>query len=429
MVFSLSSCVRSFTVGYLYVTGTITGSTSGNGIISGFKINNNNGKLTPMNGLPVSTGGANPGRAVLLTGGRFIYVLNQGLTASGSTVCTTADPCLNSNITEFVIGGNGILTPQETFFTQGINPFRLLGDASGNFILALDHDAPSGQYCGTVVSGATSCGDITVFSVNSSTGRLSLVTNAQLTSSTGTQVTYFPVPANPIDFTLASGYVMTLSGLPNAPNGQTVYPYTYNTSSGQLTVSQSVPQVITNGSGSAMEAGTAIIYAGGRIYILDNEPVTATSTGVISPSQILPYTIGTNGALQSQVGGAVPDDPNEQSPFYMIIESKNKFAYVLNQQGTSGGTTGAGLAQFTIDPSSSTLTESSGSPYGVGANPQCLLEDPSNQYLYTANQGDSTVTGKLLDPNSGELRPLQGSSGTFALNGPAAWCIATGRTN
>jgi len=53
IVFSLSSCVRSFTVGYLYVTGTVTSTPTGNGIISGFKINNNNGKLTALNGLPV----------------------------------------------------------------------------------------------------------------------------------------------------------------------------------------------------------------------------------------------------------------------------------------------------------------------------------------------------------------------------------------
>jgi len=57
IVFSLSSCVRSFTVGYLYVTGTVTTTPSGNGIISGFKINNDNGKLKAMDGLPVSSGG------------------------------------------------------------------------------------------------------------------------------------------------------------------------------------------------------------------------------------------------------------------------------------------------------------------------------------------------------------------------------------
>ena len=60
IAFSLTSCIRSFTVGYLYVTGTVTTSPSGNGIITGFKINNDNGKLTPINGTPVASGGANP---------------------------------------------------------------------------------------------------------------------------------------------------------------------------------------------------------------------------------------------------------------------------------------------------------------------------------------------------------------------------------
>src|ERR1700722_5981497 len=133
IVFSLSSCVHSFTVGYLYVTGTTTAGTGNNGIITGFKINNNNGKLTALNGLPVSSGGANPVRAVLLTGGNFVYVLNRGANSSGGSDCTTADPCLNSNITEFAVGGNGILTFQNTFFTQGINPFRLISDTSGGF--------------------------------------------------------------------------------------------------------------------------------------------------------------------------------------------------------------------------------------------------------------------------------------------------------
>jgi len=43
----------------MYVTGTVTATPSGNGIISGFKINNNNGKLTNLDGFPLSSGGAN----------------------------------------------------------------------------------------------------------------------------------------------------------------------------------------------------------------------------------------------------------------------------------------------------------------------------------------------------------------------------------
>ena len=90
------------------------------------KIDHNTGRLTPINTLPVASGGANPVRAVLTLGSRFLYVLNRGVTASGSANCygTGANACLNSNITQFAVGGNGTLPPQETFYTQGINPFR-----------------------------------------------------------------------------------------------------------------------------------------------------------------------------------------------------------------------------------------------------------------------------------------------------------------
>ena len=95
-----------------------------------------------------------------------------------------------------------------------------------------------------------------------------------------------------------------------------------------------------------------------------------------------------------------------------------------------GTTSGAGIAVYTVagGTASSQLSEDSGSPYGTGAGPQCIVEDPSNQYVYTANT-DSTVTGRLIDPNSGALRQLSGSSGVFSLTGPASWCVADSRTN
>ena len=83
VVLSVSSCVQSYTVGYLYVTGTITAQPGGNGIISGFDIDHNTGKLNNVDGLPISSGGANPVRAVLVTGSRFIYVLNRGVNSTG----------------------------------------------------------------------------------------------------------------------------------------------------------------------------------------------------------------------------------------------------------------------------------------------------------------------------------------------------------
>ena len=424
VILSVSSCIQSYSVGFLYITGTITAQSTGSGIISGYKIEHNTGKLTAINGLPISSGGANPVRAVLTTGSRFVYVLNRGANASGGSVCTTANPCQNSNITQFAVGGNGILTAQETFYTQGINPFRLTIDSSGNYLYVLDHDAPldagstTTRACVNAFSTAT-CGDVTVFQINQTTGRLQLVVNAQVTSASGAALPYFPIPANPIDFLLTSSNLLILSGTPSS--GDSVFPYTYSSTNGQLTVSQNSSQPLN------IHQATAIVNGGGVVYVLDNEPITAN--GTTSPSQILPFTIGTNGALQAQTGGIVPDDPTQSNPIYLLVESKGKWIYVANQ-GNSLNTTNAqsGIAGYVIDPSTRQLSFIAGEPFGTGSGPQCLVEDPSNQFIYTANFNDSTVTGQAIDQNAGVLHNLNTTS-SYLLSGPATWCFMDGRTN
>src|SRR5580658_7661772 len=421
---SVTSCVESYTVGFLYVTGTVTTGTSGsggNGIISGFKIDHNTGKLASINGLPISSGGANPVRAVLITGSRFLYVLNRGVNSSGGSDCTTADPCQNSNITEFSVGGNGILTAQETFYTQGINPFRLVGDTSGNYLYVLDHDAPSSAACALALGSAatTSCGDITAFQVNQTTGRLSLIVNAQVSAASGTPLPYFPIPADPIDFSLSAGFLLSLSGTPST--GDVVFPYAFNSSTGQLTISQNSVQPLS------IYEGTAIVPGTGYIYVLDNEGTDVVGSG--ATSQILPFTVGTGGALQAQTGGVVPDDSTLANPIFLLVESKGKFLYVANQGNNVQGTSPtSGLAGYVIDPSTHQLSFIAGEPFGSGSGPQCLVEDPSDQFIYSADFNDSSVTGRVVDPNSGVLNSLRVTS-TYALQGPATWCLVDGRTS
>jgi 6-phosphogluconolactonase (cycloisomerase 2 family) len=425
----ITSCTQSFTVGFLYVTGNKTAQNSDHGIITGFKIDHNTGNLKPINGLPVGSGGANPGRAVLITGGRFLYVLNRGSNSAGNANCTAADPCQNSNITEFAVGGNGILTSQATFFTQGINPFRLIADGSGNYIYVLDEISPQSSSCALALgAGVTSCGDITAFKVDQSTGRLSLVINAQVTSANGSPLPYFPVPENPVDFALTGSFLITLSGnagvTAGTQTGDVVFPYTYNSATGQLSVNQNSVQPINSG------AGTAIINASsGTVYVLDNEPLTIS--GVVYQSQILPFSVGTGGALQAQTGGAVPDDPNQSNPIMLISESKGKWVYIANSGNNTASTNAqSGIVGKIIDPATKQLTVMPDSPFTSGSGPQCMIEDPSNQFIYTANFNDSSVTGKSLDVNSGDLRPLPGKANkAFPLEGPAAWCLVTGRTS
>jgi hypothetical protein len=318
------------------------------------------------------------------------------------------------------VGGNGILTPQETFYPQGGNSFRLVADSSGNFLYILDHDAPSSSACSLALgAGVNSCGDITAFQVNQTTGRLQLIVNAQVTSASGEALPYFPVPANPIDFVETSSTFLTMSGTPSA--GDSVFPYSFSATNGQLTINQNSSQPL------GVAQASAIVNAGGFIYVLDDEPIT--SNGTTSPSQILPYSVGTNGALQAQTGGIVPDDPTLSNPIYLITESKGKFLYVANQ-GNNVNTTNSqsGTAGYVLDPSTHQLSFIAGEPFGSGAGPQCIVEDPSDQFIYEADFNDSSVTGRVVDPNSGVLNNLRVTN-NYALQGPATWCLVDGRTS
>jgi 6-phosphogluconolactonase (cycloisomerase 2 family) len=427
VVCGVSACVQSYAVGYLYVTGTVTAQSSEAGIISGYQIDHNTGKLSVIDGLPISSGGANPERAVLIVGSRFLYVLNRGVNASGGSNCTSANPCQNSNITQFAVGANGILTAQETFYTQGKNPFRMISDSSGSFLYVLDHDSPaspSDPNCKTLL-GTPTCGDITAFTINATTGRLSLMLNAQVTSASGSALPYFPVPANPVDFSMASGYLYTLTGTAATSypytGGTSAFPYTVAASGGQLTVTQTASQPLNIGQ------GTAVAYGSGYVYILDNEPITVN--GITSTSQVVPFSPGANGALQAQTGGAVADDPTQSNPIAMLVESKGKWIYLANQGNNANNTNAqSGITGYVIDPSTHQLSPIAGGPFGSGAGPQCLVEDPSDQFVYTANFNDSTVTGRLIDQNTGVLKDLNAPAST-ALTGPATWCVIDGRTN
>lgn len=438
VILGITSCVQSYTVGYLYVTGTDTSSSTNNGIISGFKIDHNKGNLTPINGLPVSTGGANPIRAVLLAGGRFVYVLNRGKNASGGGDCTVTDVCNGSSITEFAIGGNGILSPQGVqFSSQGKNPIRMFSDSTGSFLYVLDHDAPDNfaasynpQTNGCTLAlgaGIQTCGDITAFKIDPNTGRLTLIVNAQVTSANGAPLPYFPVPAGPVDFVLGSTYILTLS---NSGSGDAVFPYSQSSASGQLTINSNSAQPLN------INAGTAIVAAGSYIYVLDNEALTyvdSNNSTVTVPSQILQYSVGSGGSLQPTTFGTVPGDGTLENPVYLVQENKGKWVYVAYQgnSDTSTGNPDSGIAGWVIDTSTHALRpEISTSPWGSGSGPACLLEDPSNQFFYTANSKDSTVTGRSLDVQSGVLNNLPGSANkSYPLNGPATWCVTTGRTS
>ncbi len=89
------------------------------------------------------------------------------------------------------------------------------------------------------------------------------------------------------------------------------------------------------------------------------------------------------------------------------------------------------VSAFFIDPTTGRLTPLAGATsvtavnFGSGSAPQCILEDPSNQYLYTANFADSTVTGAVINSTTGTLTTLR-KEHLFATAGQPTWCTASG---
>src|SRR3984885_15231713 len=391
------------TIGFMWVLGTQFNQ------IAGFKIDDFTGNLTTVLGSPFTSGGADPVSIVVSTGGRFVYVVNHG--SSAPATGSEALPCGTAGgIAEFSVGNQGVLTFQQCFTSQGFNPVWATKDSTGNFLYVLDQQAPA-------LDSTTlpNYGDITVFGIASDTGRLSLIVNQQVKDPvTQAQLTYFPVGNNPTMMTVASGCVFALNAGSSASGTQTTLPTVSPFSSGtggQLTQ--------TTNSTIAINATrpTSILTGGNTVLITD---AGAQNT----PGQILPFTVGTATAcsLNTVTGGPVPNLPLTSNPVYSLADSTGKYLYIANQSSTNSTLANSSLSAFNLQTVPYTaIPDGSNNPYTVGAGPVCIVEDPSNQYLYTSN-GDGTVTGKLLDRNTGKLSDLTRGS-TFQAVGQAT-CLA-----
>jgi 6-phosphogluconolactonase (cycloisomerase 2 family) len=380
------------TVGFMWVLGTQFNQ------ISGFKIDNYTGNLTNIVGSPFPASGTNPVSIVVRPGGRYLYVVNKG-------VGTTA-----GSVAEFSVGGDGVLTYQASFTTQGSTPVWAQIDTSGAYLYVLDQVAPSFAAC--PIPG-TACGDITVFSIAGDTGRLSLVTNTSVKNANGTQLTYFPVGANPTMIRTSGSCLFTLDAGDN-----TIFPYTTNPGSGQLTLTNNAVSGITTQATKLTSINAGASY----IYLTDAGATTASPGGFI-----LPYTVGTNCSLNTLTGGSVPNYPLTSNPSYSFTDNRGRYLYVLNQSSTNTNNANSTISVYTIDQTNGKLQTITGSPYAVGSGPVCMGEDPTNQWLYTSNNTDSTVTGFRINSNTGELSNLPRGS-TFSSAGRSTCLAISGST-
>jgi 6-phosphogluconolactonase len=373
------------TIGYMWVLGS-SNSNPPSGEITGFKIDDYTGNLTAIDHSPFSSNGSNPVMLVVKPGGRYIYVINAGTGQVGSPGQTGYVPATATSIAEFSVGGGGELTFQNSYSGQGSDPIYASLDSTGNFLYVLDRYAKN--YNGTTDLN----GSITAFSIASDTGRLTLVTNTAVLNN-GVPTADFEVGPNPIMSRVSSSNCLfTLSSTE-------VFAYIISSATGQLTVSTTGPQVLgnagTNFTSINTSAGTS---AGSYVFLTDGGLNQIDSYSSSSTSCVLQPVAGSN-STNVQVNAI---------PVNSVTSNNGKFLYVINNIiPSTTGTAGSSISAFTITNGQlEPLSDPTSNPYAVGSGPVCIVEDPSNQYLYSSNNTDSTVTGKLLNQNTGFLADL-----------------------
>jgi 6-phosphogluconolactonase (cycloisomerase 2 family) len=392
------------TIGYMYVLGQEYNQ------IAGFKVDDYTGNLTAIYNSPIGSNGSVPVSIVIKSSGRYVYIINQGTGGSAN------GPGAGQSIALYSVGGDGSLTFQEAYQSQGYVSEWAQMDSTGTYLYVLDKYAPSfvsstGKYNGPNTDGN---GAITAFSADPTTGRLSLVTNAQ-TQVAGLNTPFWEVGAAPIMSKSLGGCLYTVNtGLTKGL--QTVTPYTIGsggqlvfTTTGNINISQTTPGLTTN--------ITSINGSGSFMFLTD-----------AAANVIYGYSSGGSCNLTALNGGTTANISGTSDPAYSLLDSSGKYLYVVNKSTTSTITTTpfSSISAFTINPANQELQPIVGSPYTVGSGPVCIVEDPSNQYVYTSNHNDGTVTGKVINPTTGELSVLTKGS-TFPATGEAG-CLAISGT-
>jgi 6-phosphogluconolactonase len=222
--------------------------------------------------------------------------------------------------------------------------------------------------------------EIDAFSINASSGALT------------------PITGSP--FSVGSFPALAASGLAMDPQGKflfvtetsgVVVGFHVNDSSGALTRVPGAP--VFSGSDPL---GAVVDRQGKFLYVAN----TGDSNGSLSAFAI----DSGSGALTAVPGSPFPTVP-DGGPQFLAVHSSGKFLYVsLGGYSARKNLVGA----FTIEANGA-LTPVAGSPFVTGTYPLGIAIDPAGKVLYTANNGDGTISAFNINPNTGALAELSGS--------------------
>jgi 6-phosphogluconolactonase len=298
------------------------------------------GVLTQITGSPFAAGdGAQS--LILHPSGKFLYVANPGQN--------------ENDISLFTIASNGVpseIFPRTSVAPLGSLPQLLIMDSAGSFLYVMN-------------AGSN---NISVFSINASTGVLTQVANSP-----------FNVGLPLLNMRLTpSGNFLYVSAV-GQQNGLIA---SFSVTSGALTLVTLTDSQGVNPNGLAIDPTGTFLYAGN------------TSSNSISI-----FTIASTGALAQ-----VPQSPinSYNDPVALLLDSKGQFLYAADQGANNVAvysiTSGTG---FPIGLTTSTSTFS----FVTEASPSVLALDPDGGHLFVGNQGSSAGI-QSFQVSSGNLNPI-----------------------
>jgi 6-phosphogluconolactonase (cycloisomerase 2 family) len=345
--------------------------------------------------------------------------------------------------TQLCVINNGQISIQAANVTDiavVCSQFSYVANAGDNTVSAYTVDATSGALVavGTPVATGTSphaivgtqdkkyvfvgnegSNDISAFAVNSASGALTAVPGSPFAAGT-----------DPKALALYGTYLYVANA-----GSDTVSAFAVDTSSGSLTplspatfATGKGPSSIVVPSGPAFPAFIYVTNNGGsnNISAFSVDP----QTGILTPVAGSPFPAGANplslargatgkflftanpGATNSSISGFNVDTnsgaltPLSGSPFplavshYIASDRTGAYLYV---------TAGTGVVGYGIDGTTGMLSPLPGFPVVTGTDAYSVTLDPTNQFLYVANDGAANVAGFKLDASTGGLTPITGS--------------------
>ncbi len=365
MALGVTACSNDYTVSYVYMA---TSKALPHGLINGYQVDYQSGILRPLADSPVDAGGRDTVALVVAPNELFLYTVNN----------------FDSDVTEFAIGTDGKLYPENTYNIAGSLPTAAAIDAAGKFLYVTYtyQNNPNGSQLYSPANPGP--GGVSIFPINSD-------------NTLGTPTTV-PVGRNPIGITTsASGnfvYVIeqdsassaNLIGFSESASGAlTLLP-------GQTIVPANVPS--TGFASGPNPAGIIEDATATHLYITDG-----------TLSQVATYTVGTNGIPVPAATAAT-----DAGPMGMAFDLSHKYLYVAAYSANA-------VDGYTLGTNGLPVRSTVAASVQTGTGPTCVAVTgaPTNaspthaEYLYTSNGLGNDLTGEQLNEQDGSLDQILGT--------------------